>query len=303
MPTILLTGATGFIGRHCVEPLRQRGWDVIAVTSGDISPMPEAEGVSWEQADLLAPGEAARLVKRTSPESLLHLAWKLAAGSTDNYHWTRASLELLLAFAEAGGRRAVLAGSCAEYDWMGPQPLAEGSSRRPATNYGLCKNALGELVESFRLETGLSAAWARLFFLYGPGEAPGRLVASVVRSLLAGEEAKTSHGAQLRDYLYVEDAADALAALVSSEVEGPINVAAGASIRLKQLISRAASQLDAEGLVRLGAIEAHPEEAPEVSAEVDRLRSELVWQPRFSHSEGMARTIEWWRAKMEETDS
>ena len=298
MPRILLTGATGFIGRHCIAPLRSSGWQVLAVTSGTVDELPCNEGLSWHRADLLDPRAPAELIAQTRPDALLHLAWHLAASSVENYRWARASLELLMAFAEAGGRRAVLTGSCAEYDWLQSQPLDEQSRRRPATDYGVSKNALGELVEGYRTSCGLSTAWARLFFLYGPGEAETRLVASVIRALLADQPARSTHGNQLRDYLYVEDVAGALVQLVASEIEGPINIASGRSVRLRDLIAEAATQLDRQQLVELGAIAAHEHEAPEVSAEVKRLHRELEWQPAFDHRQGIARSIAWWRQQM-----
>ena len=300
MPRILLTGATGFIGRHCIEPLTARGWEVVAVTSRPVGELPDRAGVFWHQADLLDPSTPAELIAKTKPEAMLHLAWHLVAGSVENYRWTRASLQLAMEFAERGGRRAVLAGSCAEYDWTAAQPLTEDSVRRPATPYGLCKNALGDLLESYRKEIGLSAAWARVFFVYGPGEAHNRLVASIVRSLLAGRPAQTTHGKQLRDYLFVGDLADALAALVGSPLAGAINVASGRTVRLEDLVREIARQLGRDELLRFGAIEAHPEEAPEVSADVTRLVDELGWQPRFDHAEGLAQTIAWWRESSEQ---
>ncbi len=304
MPRILLTGATGFIGRHCVEPLTRRGWEVIAVTSGSLPepapPEPVGLGsVEWRRADLLDPEVPARLMRETRPDALLHLAWRLVAGSVENYRWTRASLQLLMEFAEAGGGRAVFAGSCAEYDWTAAQPLREDAPRDPSTTYGVCKNALGELFEHYRRELDLSAAWARIFFLFGPGEAETRLVASIVRALLAGEPAKSTHGEQLRDYLYVEDLSDALARLVDSEIRGPINVASGTAVRLKDLVREAARQIGREDLVRLGAIAAREGEAPEVRADVSRLRNELGWEPGFTMEAGIERSVSWWRHRLE----
>jgi nucleoside-diphosphate-sugar epimerase len=297
LSTILVTGAGGFVGRHCLGPLRRRGWEVVGVSSRRRPDGAGPEGVAWRQADLLDPATPRRLIAETRPDALLHLAWSVSAGSVDNYHWTRASLQLLTDFAEAGGRRAVLAGSCAEYDWGAPQPLLEDSPRRPGTPYGVCKNALGDLVESYRREIDLAAAWARIFFLYGPGEGENRLVASVIRSLLGGRPARTTHGRQLRDYLYVEDLAEALAALVDSELRGPVNVASGRSLRLAELVEAAARRIGRPELVRLGAVAARDDEAAEVSADVGRLRDELGWAPRFDLEAGMERSVEWWQAR------
>ena len=303
MSRILLTGATGFIGRHCIQPLVDRGWEVVAVTSRPIADLPERPGVLWRQADLLDPAAPAPLLAETRPDALLHLAWRLVAGSVENYRWTRASLQLLMEFAESGGRRAVFAGSCAEYDWHGPQPLSEDSARRPATPYGLCKNALGELFEGYRREVGLSAAWARIFFVYGPGEAATRLVPSVVRALLAGQPAETTHGKQLRDYLYVGDLAEALATLVDGDLAGAINIASGRSVALGEIVREIARQMSREDLPRFGAIAAHPEEAAEVTADVSRLHDAVDWRPRVELGEGLERTIAWWRTQAEGMDA
>ncbi len=77
------------------------------------------------------------------------------------------------------------------------------------------------MLEAAAPELAIELAWGRVFFLYGPGEAPGRLVASVARALLAGERAATGDGTQIRDFLHVDDVAGAFAALLDSDVTGP----------------------------------------------------------------------------------
>ena len=167
----------------------------------------------------------------------------------------------------------------------------------PSSTYGLCKRTLGELFEGFMSgsDPGLTGAWARLFFLYGPYENPRRLIASVIRSALRGEPARCSHGRQLRDYLFTLDAAAALACVLDSEVEGAINVASGEPTRLGELIRRAAGRLGAEDLVELGAIEVPPNDPPLVLADVGRLRKELGWRPAWDVDAALDHTIDWWR--------
>ncbi len=292
---ILLTGATGFLGRQAIEPLRRRGWQVHALTSG-ATPTDE-EGLLWHRHDLLTPGSAARAIDEIGPQAMLHLAWHVAASGAENFAWTRATLELLEAFEQGGGERAVGIGSCAEYDWTASQPLSEDSPLVPATPYGVAKHACAQAFLGLAAETGLSAAWGRVFFVYGPGEAPRRLVPAVIRALLAGEPARTTHGEQLRDYLFAPDLGEAMAALVDARTTGAINLASGTSIPLRALVEEAARQLGREELIELGAVEAHPDEAPEVSADVTRLLAEVAWQPRTSLTDGIARSIEWWRAE------
>ncbi len=105
----------------------------------------------------------------------------------------------------------MLAGTCAEYEWGGPGPCVEGRTPlRPATLYGVAKDATRAVVEAAAGELGIAVAWGRIFFLYGPGEDERRLVASVARALARGERAATSAGTQRRDFMHVADVGAAL---------------------------------------------------------------------------------------------
>ena len=161
----------------------------------------------------------------SQPTHLLHLAWDARPGlfwtSTENLRWVAASLGLYLAFAASGGRRAVVAGSCAEYDWSHSELDEARTPLVPRTLYGEAKRALHTLLERAAAQSGVELAWGRLFFLYGPHEAEGRLVSDVARALLAGREARCSEGSQQRDFMHVADAGRAFAALVASDVTGP----------------------------------------------------------------------------------
>lgn len=300
MPSrVLITGARGFLGRPTAATLARRGFEVHAVTSGQ--PEPSAP-VQWHRTDLLSPADVDALVADVEPTHLLHLAWHMAHGgvygAVENVHWAEASLGLLRAFHRHGGRRAVLVGSCAEYDWTHDGPLDERAGPiRPASIYGQAKDGLRRLAMAHASACDLSLAWARIFFVFGPGEPPGRLVASVVRSLLAGAEAPCSHGRQVRDYLYVDDVAEALAALIATEVEGVVNVASGEGLPLRALVDEVARQLDGRDRVRYGAIAVSPDEAPRVVAAAKRLREEVGYVPTVDLASGVARTIDWWRAQ------
>ena len=145
----------------------------------------------------------------------------------------------------------------------------------------------------------MSHAWARIFFLYGPREHPKRLVSSVIRSLLLGEPARCSHGRQIRDYLHVEDVADALVALLHSEVRGPINIGSGVPVTLRDIVSCIARKLDQAPLVQFGAVPSHPHDSPLVIADVTRLAAELKWRPRYDLDRGLDATIAWWQSELQ----
>lgn len=188
-----------------------------------------------------------------------------------------------------------MAGTCAEYDWNHGFCSEKITPRRPATPYGVCKNALHEILEAYCAVEGLSGAWGRIFFLYGPQENSARLVAHVIGTLAGGGVADCTHGNQVRDFLYVEDVASAFAALLDSSVEGAINIASGCPVALRDVVLAAASRLDACDRVRFGAIPAPEDEAPLVVADVRRLAREVGWRPHYDLDSGISETVAQWR--------
>jgi nucleoside-diphosphate-sugar epimerase len=300
MKRVLLTGATGLIGRHCLEPLLRSGYDVHTVSTRPSSTNPP--GFYTHQADLLEPAQVAALLANVQPSHLLHLAWYTQPGaywtSLENIRWVQASLDLLQAFVAHGGRRVVMAGSCAEYDWSHGYCAERITPLRPATMYGKAKHALQLLEDAFAEQAQISAAWGRIFFLYGPHEYPERLVAAVTRALLQKQPACCSHGNQIRDFMYVQDAADAFVALLESDVRGAVNIASGAPITLKQIIFHIADMLARRELVQLGALPAPVGEPPLLVANIDRLANEVGWRPAYELERGLEQTVRWWQTTL-----
>ncbi len=237
------------------------------------------------------------------PTHLLHLAWVVTPGafwaSPLNWPWVDASRTLLAAFGAVGGQRVVMVGSCSEYA-ASADPCVEGRTPlAPTTVYSACKAATSVMLPAFARHHGVgSAAWARLFYLYGPGEQPDRLVPSVIRTLLRDEPMPCSHGEQVRDFLYIEEVADALAALLDSPVTGDVNIASGRPITLRAFLSMSGAQLGRERLLEFGARPARPDEPATLTADVTRLTDEVGWTPRRSLEDGLARTIAWWRQEV-----
>jgi nucleoside-diphosphate-sugar epimerase len=295
----MVTGASGFVGRHAVDALVARGHEVIAVTSRETAEE-RRPGVRWVRSDLLQPDAARELMGGAPATHLLHLAWYAEHGafwtSAQNLEWVAASLRLLRAFAEAGGRRAVVAGTCAEYVWGDDGRLVEGRTPTlPATLYGAAKDGLRVIAQAYARQEALSLAWGRVFFCFGPGEPAGRLVPSVARALLRGEEAPVTHGEQIRDFLAVDELGDAFAALLESAVEGPVNLASGEAIALRDLVAIVGEAAGRPELIRYGALEPRPGEPAEIVAGVERLRHEVGWSPRRPLRDGLVSAVQWWR--------
>lgn len=296
---VLLTGASGFIGRHALKPLLDRGYEVHATFSTE--PIESDPRVIWHKADLLDRGTTGKLCSEVQATHLLHFAWyvdpKDYKTSPENKRWVEATRALVRTFRESGGTRAVLAGTCMEYDWTVPQEvLIENSSPvKPATPYGIAKNETRLSCEKYAKENNLSFAWGRIFFLYGPHEAPERLVPLAIHSLLEGTTPRITAGGLVRDYSYVLDTAGAFAALVDSDATGAVNIASGNPITLKDIVVSIAQMVGKPELA-----EAIPEVIPEgeparIVANVHRLREEVAWTPLYDLRKGLEETIEWWK--------
>ncbi len=298
MKRVLLTGATGFIGRQSIPFLRERGYEIHAVSSQP-QPATESSVAVWHQADLLNPAYTADLLANIQPTHLLHFAWYAVPGkyttAAENLAWVQSSLALVQAFVQQGGQRVVMAGTCFEYDWQYGYCTEHVTPCAPNTLYGTCKHALAQMLQAYATQNGSSAAWGRIFFLYGPHEYPQRLVASIIRALLNHEPARSSHGKQIRDFLHVADVASAFVSLLDSPVTGEVNIASGEPVTLRDIIFCIADILGQRDLVRLGALPARAGEPPLLVADTRRLREEVGWSPTYDLEHGIRQTIEWWQ--------
>lgn len=296
-PRILMTGATGFIGRRALPALAARA-EVHCVSR---RPPREAEGARWHSADLRDHAQIQRLVEEIRPTHLLHLAWETTHGSyyttPDNVRWLEDSLQLLDSFIRTGGRRIVCAGSAAEYDLTTTGDLSEHTTPlRPNGLYGECKKALSEVVARYATDSGVESAWGRVFFCYGPGEAPSRTVPTLITSLLRSGRVAFQDGRGIRDYVHVDDVAEGFVLLSFSSVSGAVNLASGHPVSLRDLVQLIARETG--GVVDLGTRPTPPYEPARVVADVTRARTELGWRPRRTLEDGIRETVAWWRSRI-----
>jgi nucleoside-diphosphate-sugar epimerase len=301
MSRVLVTGATGFIGLPVVRALASRGEEIHALHT---RPSPQhVPGVRWHRVNLLEEAGLEHLMSSITPERLVHLAWFTERGrvmhAPQNIVWVECSLRLMRSFVRHGGRRMLMLGSGAEYDWSNvEEPLYEFRSLlAPATLYGAAKDALRRLASAYARQAEIELAWGRPFFLYGPYEAPGRLVPSVICSILLNESVAISSGRQVRDYMYVEDLAAAIAALLDSSVVGAVNLASGVGVTLDSMVDQIVRLSGRPDLVLRGGLPDRPWEPPMLVADVSRLRDEVGFQPRWPLAAGLAATVQWWEAQ------
>ena len=282
---VLVTGATGLIGKMAVRALADAGFHVVATCrNGSVE---NADQVI--HADILNENSTKSLLSRANASHLVHMAWHGGAAGRwtgpENQQWGAATIRLVREFAKAGGKRAVCAGSCAEYDWSHPV-LHENSLLKPATAYGKAKADTGTELIKTADDLGLSLTWARIFFCYGPNEPKGRLLGDLLNGLMQGEPVDCTDGLQERDFLHTGDIGRALAVLLNSDLTGAVNLASGQATPVRDLINMAAKLLERPDLIRLGAIPRAPDDPPILVADTTRLNS-IGFEPNFDLKSGI----------------
>jgi nucleoside-diphosphate-sugar epimerase len=294
---VLVTGATGFIGRHAVPELAARGYEVYALARNSAK---HGDNITAVIGDLLAPGEAERVIDAVKPSHMLHLAWNATPGKfwtdLDNLDWVAASLRLSRAFARSGGRRAVYVGTCAEYDCNQGLMIEDETPLKPHTLYGKAKASLHQLVMEAAAQTGMSTAWGHVFFLYGPHEPPGRLIPQVITGLLNGHTVACTAGTQERDFMHVCDVARALVQLLLSDREGAANIASGHCAPIRDALDFLATLARRDDLIQFGARPMPSDEPPRMAAST-RALDEIGFVPKYGLNDGLLHTFEWWRGR------
>ncbi|MGH7584810.1 MAG: NAD-dependent epimerase/dehydratase family protein [Gemmatimonadales bacterium] len=283
---VLVTGATGFLGAHLVRALAGGGARVFAVARRRSPDVPDAI-----QADFADPAAVREVLATSTPDLVYHLAahaW--APPRLDLVQPTFRSgpvtlVNLLVTLAESGRRiRVVVPGSQ-------NQPLP-GSGDTPASPYAAAKAAEGLYCDLFERVFGLPFVQLRLFPAYGPGQHPDKLIPSVALALLRGDSPVIGNPDLALDWLYVDDAVEALVAAGTSDAEaaGPIDVGTGAATELRVVAGMLADLVGGPGRPRFAATAERPLERSQ-AADTDAAERLLGWRARVSIREGLARTV------------
>ena len=295
---VLLTGAAGFVGSRVARRLLAQGHEVHAVVRGiHSSPrLRDVTGLRLLSGDMVDESDIRELIARAAPETCIHCAWVATPGeyltSPDNAVHETAAEHLGRALIENGCGRIVALGTCFEYA-PSETPHDELSLLGPSTPYARAKLAAYQRLANICEGTQTSLAWARLFHLFGPHEDPRRLVPSVTLALLGGRAAETTAGEQLRDFLHVDDVATALVLISESGVSGPVNVASGRPVRVRDVVAHIGVLTGRSDLLKVGALPYAAGDPMAVTADVTKLAAS-GFAPSRTLEEGLAETVRWW---------
>jgi len=291
---VLITGGTGFIGRHVIQDLLVKNYEVHAIHTSDF--MFPARVIS-HKLDLLNSVAVNDFLQQHRFEQLIHLAWYVGNKchvADINVVWLQASLNLIQQFIQNGGEKFLGAGSVSEYDYFYGYLHEDSTPLSSNTLYGQCKSSLYNVCKIYCQQNNVDFKWARIFNVYGSYERKERLMPYVINSMLQNEEVKVSNCIQFQDYLYVEDMAKALVCLFESKAQGAVNLCSGTPIKLRVIVENIAQIIGFKGKISWGAIEASFDH-PMVVGCNSKLTDQVGWQQKISIEDGLLSTIKWWQ--------
>jgi nucleoside-diphosphate-sugar epimerase len=241
-----------------------------------------------------------RIVRDQCPDVICDLAWEGVANRLhDDPRQITANLSahlgLIASASQAGCRRWIGLGSQAEY---GPRPvrISENEPPGPVTLYGTVKLCLALLGQQLAVQSGMEFVWLRLFSTYGPMDSPGWLIPSVILALLRGERPKLTAGTQKWDYLFVEDAALAIAeAATASKLAGVYNLGSGRVASVREIAGMIRDTIDRSSPLGIGELPYKSSQVMHLEADITKLCAAIPWLPATQLEEGIARTVGWYR--------
>ena len=287
--TVLVTGATGLIGKELEKPLHESGFTIYAITIDENNP---DNGIHWLKGSLFDEKFVRECMVSIKPTHLLNMAWATTGDyltSDINYRFLQAGITLAQAFAENGGKRAVYAGTCFEYKFK-DSPLKESDELDPnKSTYTFCKDRLHSIVKFLFDNHVVSFGYGRIFYVFGQKEAKTRLAGMVLDKLSRGERVVINSGSLKKDYMYSKDIAAAFVKLLDCNVEGCVNICTGNAISIKEFVSLIASAMGKENL--LDFVDSTGNQPPVIVGSPTKLKEKIGFVPSYSFQAAISEII------------
>jgi nucleoside-diphosphate-sugar epimerase len=307
---VLVTGASGFIGSHVTRALVGHGADVHTLTSAVSSVYPTRlvdlrDRVTMHEGSLSDRSAMDVLVDRARPEIVLHLGAYTHVGKS----WSRVdeciqtniqgTVNLLQALAGSGYRRFVYTGTSEIYGDI-DVPFREDARVNPVSPYSVSKYAGERYCRMFHQAYGWPIVMLRPFNAYGPYQSPDRVIPEIIVRALTGRELRMTQGRQTREFNFVEDLAHGF--VLAGTVEGidgeVINLGCGEEVSMREVATTILDVMGNPITPQFGALPDRPTEIWRMYSDSSRARALLGYEPAHSLRDGLARTIEWYRAEV-----
>jgi nucleoside-diphosphate-sugar epimerase len=302
MKSILLTGATGFLGSNLVATLIESGYEIIALkrkSSAIDRCKKHLEAITWidiEDFNLLT-----EKVASSQPETLIHFAWN-GVKAADRNDWAEQEknitflVNLLTLLKGTSISKVIALGSQAEYGQF-DGVVNEESSCEPNTAYGAMKVCASVLLKSFSEQNNLKWYWLRIFSVFGPGEDIQWLIPSAIKSLIRGQEMDLTPCEQAYDYLYIEDFSKGILSVVqpNSASSGIYIFSSGTATPLKDLLNYLEKKLSPEKkLLNIGKMAYRPNQVMQMQGNPERFFKSFGFTPSFTVNRALDETMDFY---------
>lgn len=291
---VVVTGATSFIGKWFVLSAVKTGWDVVAVVRRNSSKLSELKTISNLEIVELNMDEYTQIGEITGKcDCFVHFAWNGTRGQERNDQIMQEanyenSIEAIRSMIEAGCKRIITAGSQAEYGSC-DGVITEETECHPNTQYGIYKLKVFDAVKKLCEENNVSYKEPRFFSLYGPGDYDKTLIMSLISTMKKNEPCALTECIQMWDFLYIDDAIDAVIKLCEQECpDGAYNLGSGDVRILKEYVEEMKEILKSSSQLNYGAI-SYPETGMvSIFPSVEKIKRETSWKPKVSFREGIS---------------
>lgn len=307
---VLVTGGTGLIGSNLLRRLIAHGSRpfVLVRDPGKSRRIEEIRScVEYLHGDITDAAAVGRAVGIAKPRIVFHLASSFfnPPTLTAAEHMNIIAMGLLHLCealtqvpAQQQGRkiRLVTTGSCAVF--AGGSGLREDAPIDPGSMLGVAKASAGLISRYYARRYGFEAVELSLFTPFGPWEASRRLIPDVILSAFEGRDVRIGHGAQQRDFIYIDDVVDALLSAAEVALAEPslrLNIGSGVGRPIKDVAARILDLMGNPVKLITGIQATNPDEIWEISADISAAARYLGWRPKVAFDDGLRRSIEWIR--------
>ena len=290
---VFITGGTGFIGTHLIKKIQDKNHDILLLTlEGEKPPETLPTDIKTIEGNLSNIDKWRNRLEKFQPETTIHMAWE----GLPNYDYKTSvrnleyGINLVTMLSKIGCKSIICTGSCWEYGKKHGK-ISENETPISTNPFTAAKNAFNIIGNEIARENNMNFIWARLFYVYGPGQRPYSLIPHIINSIKNGKKPDIKTPDAKNDFVYVEDVARALSMILEkSKKSANYNIGSGYSTSVKDVVEIVCEKYDFDWEIALD----HQVNKSSVDfwADISKIKKETGWNPRIDISDGIEKTIQ-----------
>ena len=293
---IFLTGGTGFIGRYVLKHLEKEGYNILLLTRAskeNISSIIKSKKVDIVSGNLSDINKWKDKLIQFKPEVTIHLAWEGIPdyGVKASIKNLKYGLDLFEELAEIECKKIICTGSCWEYG-QNQGEISEDLPVKSSNAFTAAKNALHCLGREIAKENNMQLIWTRLFYVYGPGQRENSLIPYIIKCVKEGKELKIKTPSARNDFIYVEDIAKAIVAILEKYTQSTVyNVGSGYSTSIQDIIKIIYNELNFKHKSKDDLSKTEKIYYDNFWADISKIEKEIGWKPKIDIGNGIKKII------------